>query len=374
MLRGLPENMLTIASGQRLGAAGEAIHFRVVRLPEVAQPEDALTIFDLAVTDGGETTQYACAVPTQLYNDAWAEQFLACFCPHPFCRAPWRVPTGVDGDQFWDSPVVAVSIPGQAERVEVDEAIAGAVDALNRSGALTRWSCSGREAAWSQPYFGTHVTFAYIQLASGSFPPALLGAVVGAGYYARPGEIRAQAQLADCQQANRLFRQLLAEWMDGTLDATGGRYRVQPPDHYDLPACLQEQEPRDATKLRLRATTAITMLICVLMLLALVGTFVSVNGATGVIALIIGLMVLIPLCLAAAYVVAMHQDAIVEINWIERYRCPECGKIGTKNEAISAFMQHYGDGKIRSAWECENHHTFFVKRFGFPSRPRQAPP
>jgi hypothetical protein len=116
------------------------------------------------------------------------------------------------------------------------------------------------------------------------------------------------------------------------------------------------------------------MLICVSMLLALVGTFVSVNGATGVIALIIGLMVLIPLCLAAAYVVAMHQDAIVEITWTPRYRCPECGKVGTKNEAISAFMQHYGDGKIRSAWECENHHTFFVNRFGFPSRPRQAHP
>jgi len=375
MLSGLPEHVLTITSGQRKGPAGEAIAFRVVRLPEVAQPEHALTIFDLEVSDGGEATRYACAVPTQLYNDEWAGQFLACFCRHPSCRGPWRVPTGVAGDQLWDSPALAVSIPGQVAPAEVDEAIAGAVATLNRCGAVTRWSCSGREVPWSEPYFGTHAHFASIQLARGSFPPALLCAVVGAGFSASPAEIRVQAQLADCQQANRLFRQILAEWMDGTLDTTGRRYRVQPQGRYDLPTCRQEQEQgetsaerRGTTMWRLRSTTAVTGSISVSLLLALVGPFVSVNGAIGVIALIIGFLVLLPICLAALYVFALHPDALIEINWIDRYRCPACGKIGTRHEAVSAFKQHYGNGNTRSVWDCENGHTFFVNRFGFPSR------
>ena len=108
----------------------------------------------------------------------------------------------------------------------------------------------------------------------------LLGAVVGAGFYASREEIRAQAQLADCQQANRLFQRLLAAWMEGTLDTTGQRYRVRTQDRYELPACSALSGP------------------------------------------ITGLLLLVPICLVGVYVVGLRQDAVVEINWIDRYPLP----------------------------------------------------
>jgi UPF0716 family protein affecting phage T7 exclusion len=80
-------------------------------------------------------------------------------------------------------------------------------------------------------------------------------------------------------------------------------------------------------------------------ILALAGTLVRVPGAVGVISLVIGLVVLIPIILAAAYVVALRPDAAVEIRWVDRYRCPACGAFGRKNEGVSAFLQQYGDRK-----------------------------
>lgn len=130
---------------------------------------------------------------------------------------------------------------------------------------------------------------------------------------------------------------------------------------------------RTATRLRLRTTLLCGVIMGITFLLALVGTFVSVRGAVGVIALIIGLMALIPISLICAYVVTMRHDAVVEITWIDRYRCPECGALGTRNATISSFMRQYGDSKLRNPWECENRHVFFVNRFGFPFKPKQAP-
>ena len=134
------------------------------------------------------------------------------------------------------------------------------------------------------------------------------------------------------------------------------------------------REQGEALTLLLPATKALWGIVAAAVILALAGTFVSVRGTVGVISLVIGLLVLIPIFLAAAYVVALRPVAVVEIRWVDRYRCPACGAFGIKNEGVSAFLQQYGDRMLTAMWECPNRHTFFVNRFGFPHLPKQTQP
>jgi hypothetical protein len=110
----------------------------------------------------------------------------------------------------------------------------------------------------------------------------------------------------------------------------------------------EEQEQRDtsgeqrqATKLRLPATKAASSIICIMVLLALAGTFVSGSGAIGAIALVIGLTVLIHIFLSATHMVVVRHHAVAEITWIERYRCPECGMLGASHVDLLHGVQVY---------------------------------
>lgn len=142
--------------------------------------------------------------------------------------------------------------------------------------------------AWDRPYWGTHQLFASIRLAAGQFPPELVQAVRRAGFLATSDEIRAYSQLAGCVEANLLFRQLLADWVDGTLDPTGLGYRVCFRDAYPLPAC--DFTASGATgapggrAYALRAPTAALIFLTLFLLDSLLG----VIAGTGVVGLALG--------------------------------------------------------------------------------------
>lgn len=175
-------------------------------------------------TSSRRHTVHLCAAD---YTEAWYEKFVRAFLAHPAFR-----------EAFLDKPDVphaATVIMTSAGPAVVDAAIADALERLNQVGAITQFSCEGDEDSG-----------AYITLSAGKFPHELMAAWENAGFDVSSQSVRPNPPVGLWNVAALAWRQSLTDWLDGTLDATGARYRITGPRPSSLPAL--PSVPRDLQK------------------------------------------------------------------------------------------------------------------------------
>jgi hypothetical protein len=158
--------------------------------------------------DNEEECSYGLHVLVDEYNDRWLTKFATTFVMIPEWREQFRYRKP---DRHATTPVLMPS----GEMVEIDTAIADAMMALNRVGAITQFSCQG----------GDHST-PYILLKDGRFPNELLQTWRGANYRVDGESVYADAPLGLEEIAAKRFQHSLSDWLEGNLDETGVRYRI----------------------------------------------------------------------------------------------------------------------------------------------------
>jgi len=155
---------------------------------------------------GGETS-YRLIVCCADYTDRWMDRFVNAFLVDSSFRTQFLVD---DRKSSRTHNQIGVVIDGQD--VQVDEAIAPAIVALNERGVKTAFCCQGGP--------GTP----YIALSEGRFPEELIRAWTGSGFRVDQMSVYADAPFG--MSASQPFIQSLSDWMAGCLDTSGKSYRL----------------------------------------------------------------------------------------------------------------------------------------------------
>jgi len=127
-------------------------------------------------------------------------------------------------------PTVHLDLPLGAAAIDV--LLAPAIEALNAGGAITHVCCQGVPGET-----------AYIALRDGRFPEKLAQCWTGAGFEVCGTTVYAIAPFGLEDEAAQHFVASLQDWLLGTLDESGSRYRVTTKRPSSLPPLPNIEEP-----------------------------------------------------------------------------------------------------------------------------------
>lgn len=199
-------------------------------------PEEGYVWCNLGPPGSKEPTHHL-TVCSADWNETWYEKWLAAFAAIPAYREQFLFSEGRDWVQH---PTIPTDLP-HVGFVEIDELLAPAVRKLNAIGCRTTGSCQGTESKNGVPFSGpdgsADVPCAYISLdtAGESFPSELLHAWSAAGMQVSPHSVYANAPHGLHSVAAVHLIESLRDWLAGTLDETGSRYRLREKRRSSLP-------------------------------------------------------------------------------------------------------------------------------------------
>lgn len=178
---------------------------------DMSNPEDGCVWIDVE----GAGKSYGLTICFADYDDRWLNRFVSAFCFDKTFRQQFE-----RSEDRIGHPTISVSIDGL--ELEIDEAIAPAIVALNKHGARTAYCCQGGGG-------GTP----YITLSEGRFPSELIAAWEGAGFRVGLSSVFADAPFG--LSASKQFVQSLCDWLAGCLDVTGKAYTLNESRPNSLP-------------------------------------------------------------------------------------------------------------------------------------------
>jgi hypothetical protein len=196
-------------------------------------PEQGCIWYNLR-TAGGEKARYHLTVCALDWDEKWHERWLAAFAALPHYREQFLD----NEDRRWlQHPTISTDLP-HAGFVEIDELLAPAIRKLNTIGCRTVSSCQGVESKNGVPNLSVEAACAYILLdrAGEPLPPELLRAWEGAGLLTSAYTVHTSAPYGLDAAAAVHFVDSLRDWLAGTLDVTGERYRLKETRKSSLPA------------------------------------------------------------------------------------------------------------------------------------------
>ncbi len=162
---------------------------------------------------------YSLSVCVNDFSNKWMHNFIRAFLADEGFRKKFQ--KGLKG--YIRHGTVELEIDKKV--IEVDEKIAMAIKKLNNVGAKTEYCCQG----------GDEDSQAYISLKSGKFPKELVSAWEGADFYVSKNIVRAYSYFGMDKQAAILFQESLNDWINGNLDISGKKYKINTKRPNSLP-------------------------------------------------------------------------------------------------------------------------------------------